>query len=337
MTGELAARVYRGRAVEAEHAAVVAVVDADGRLTHYLGDPEAVFMTRSSIKPFQALPLIVTGGFDRFGFGERHLAVMCASHNGDDIHRDTVLECLQKIGLGPESLQCGAHRPLGMEIRGEFPLLGEERDPLRSDCSGKHSGFLALAKSLGVPLEKYLDPETDSQQLVRRTVAECCEYDPDAMEIGVDGCTAPNFSMPVKNLAIGFKNLALARAESEATRMALRRVRDAMTAYPELVAGEGRFDYDFMRAFSGQAVCKLGAEAIEGTGFTDPPIGIAVKVLDGNRRALAPICLEVLRQLGLIEKAGDIPLLEPYFSPEVRNARQLVTGRIEVDFRLRKA
>ena len=336
-TGVPAARVYRGKALEAEHQAAIAVVDASGRLTHCLGDPEAVFMTRSSIKPFQALPLILTGGFDHFGFTEEHLAIMCASHSGDDLHRDVVMSCLAKSGSSPADLKCGSGRPLGMETRSEFPLHGEEKDPTRSDCSGKHAGFLALTRFLGVPVEQYLDPESKGQLMVRRSVAERCEYPVEQINVGIDGCSAPNYSLPLRNLAIGFKNLVTLQAPEQPVRDALRRARDAMRRHPILVAGEGRLDYDFMRAFPGNAVSKIGAEAIQGIGFEDPPLGIAVKVLDGNPRALAPICVAILKQLGIIERMDNHPALVRWESPEVRNARGLVTGRIAVDFRLRAA
>jgi L-asparaginase II len=217
------------------------------------------------------------------------------------------------------------------------PISDDKFSSLRSDCSGKHAGFLALARHLGEPVSEYLNPDSRAQQIVKQTVADVCEYPAEKIAIGIDGCSAPNFSLPVKNLAVGFKNLALARSSDESVRQALARVFDAMTSEPYLVAGRKRFCYDFMRSFPGNGVTKLGAEAIQGVGLADPPIGIAVKVLDGAVRALGPICLDVLKQLGLIEfDAGTSPLA-PYESPEVHNARGLVTGRMVVDFQLKKA
>ena len=333
----VAALVFRGEAVEAEHCADIAVVDADGQLTHYYGNPDAVYMARSSIKPFQALPLILTGGFDRFGFTDKHLAIMCSSHSGTDEHRDVVLSCLQAAGFSPENLQCGADWPLYIQFESVFPVDRDQYDPLRNDCSGKHSGFLALARQLGDPPSAYLDPNSRSQQMIKQAVADRCEYPSEAMRVGVDGCSAPNFSMPVKNLAIGFKNLAAGQAPEPEVRDALKRVRGAMTDHPYLVAGRKRFCYDLMRSLPGRVVTKLGAESVQGIGWVDPPLGIAVKVSDGAIRALGPICLHVLRRLGLVGEMTDVPDLQPYEAPEIRNARDIVTGRIRVDFDLKKA
>ena len=337
MICEPAARIFRGTTVEAIHHADIAVVDAEGKLTHYYGDPTAVYMTRSSIKPFQALPLLLTGGFDHFKFERRHLAIMCSSHSGTDEHVAVVREALARAGNSPDDLKCGAGWPLYFQFEGmRPPVVDDQFGSLRSDCSGKHAGFLALTKFLGEPIADYLNPESKAQKMVRQSVADRCEYEVSRITVGTDGCSAPNFSLPLKNLAVGFKNLAMARSSEPAVRKALAQVFEAMTGEPYLVAGHKRFCYDFMRTFPGQGVTKLGAEAIQGVGFANPPIGIAVKVLDGAVRALGPICLLVLKQLGLISFELCRSPLAGYESPEVRNARGLVTGRMVVDFQLQK-
>ncbi len=334
---EVAAKVYRGEAVEAVHRADIAVVDSSGKLTHYLGNPDAVYMARSSIKPFQALPLILSGGFDHFGFDAEHLAIMASSHSGTDEHREVVLSTLDKAGLTVDDLQCGADWPLYIQFENIYPPTEDKYDPLRNDCSGKHAGFLALAKYLGLPTKTYLDPDSELQQKIKNAVAEICEYPAEKMSVGIDGCSAPNLSFPVRNLALGFLNLATRRSDREDVAEALGRVMEAMTDHPYLVAGHRRFCYDFMRSFPGVGVTKLGAESIQGIGLSDPPVGIAVKVADGGIRALGPICVGVLKRLGIIGDISDYPLLEPYEAPEIRNARQIVTGRIRVDFELKTA
>lgn len=337
MPCEVVARVYRGEVVEAQHCADIAVVDAAGELTHYFGNPDAVYMTRSSVKPFQALPLIRTGAFARLGFSSEQLAIMCASHNGTDRHREVVQSNLWQAGNHPEDLQCGTHRPMGMELEGTYPTAGEDRDPLRHNCSGKHSGFLALAGFLGEPLSDYLNPRSRTQQLVKEAVAEICQYPAGKIEVGIDGCSAPVFSLPVKHLAIGMKNLAIPQAQDAETRRALGLIKAAMTEHPYLVAGDKRFDYDLMRSFPGRAVSKIGAESIQAMGFAEPAMGICVKIIDGSGgRALAPVCVHVLKQLGIIRRFEDHMYLQGYACPEVRNCRNLLTGRIVVDFELKK-
>ncbi len=330
-------QVIRGEAVEAIHHADIAVVDQSGQLTHYLGNPDTIYMARSALKPFQALPLIETGGFDHFGFSQRHLALMCSSHSGTDEHRDVARSILEQAGLSIADLQCGADWPLYIQFEDIFPVAQDQFDPLRNDCSGKHAGFLALAKFLGEPLEAYLNPDSRIQKMIKESVAVCCEYPAESMRLGIDGCSAPNFSLPVRQLAVGFRNLATGSLSKKPTSEALQRVKEAMTGLPYLVAGHKRFCYDFMRSFGPNGVTKLGAESIQGIGFADPAIGIAVKVADGGGRALGPICVEVLKQLGLLDMTAGNELLGRYECPETRNARDIVTGRIVVDFRLKKA
>jgi L-asparaginase II len=324
-----AAVVTRGDGIEAWHFAAVAVVDGSGRLTHRLGNAELITFTRSAIKPLQALPLCTTGAREALAIDDEELALAAASHDGSDLHRAVAARLLAKAGATVEQLGCGAHWPIGMRAAGRHPCAGEDRDPLRHNCSGKHAGFLAVARTLGAAPERYLDPEAPVQAAVRRAVAEACEIDPETMRVATDGCSAPNFALPLSALARGFKNLATRSASSDASPLdaALARVRAAMQAHPVLVSGETRFDAQLMRAFAGRIVCKGGAEALQAIGFSDPPLGIAVKVIDGGERALAPIALAVLRALGLTEGVA-LGALADRVRPIVTNHRGTETGAI---------
>ncbi len=333
---QIVAKVLRGETVESVHCGSVAVVDRTGRLTHAAGDPDLVTMARSCIKPFQLIPLLLSGAADEYGFSPRQLAIMCGSHAGSDEHKQVVHANLELTGHCPEDLQCGTIWPLGMQARREFPLKGEDKDPCRHDCSGKHSGFLALAKFLGDEKETYLDPESRSQQMIKQAVSDFCEYPVENMPAAIDGCSAPNFPLALRNIALGFKKLAGPDAADDALAQVVARIKDAMTRHPEMVSGEDRFDLALMRSFPDNIVAKVGAEAVEGIGFADPPVGIAVKIGDGNFRALVPVCVEVLRQLGIIKDIKDFPLLQKYERPDVLNDRSIVTGQIIPEFELRR-
>ena len=313
------------------HAAAIAVVDADSRLTHFLGDPRQAFFSRSAIKPLQALPFVEAGGLERFGFDEQELALCAASHSGTNRHREIVLGMLQKLGLDAAALQCGSAVPLGVALA----VAGSDRnapvDAVSHNCSGKHSGFLALAKLLQQPLDTYLEPSGAVQRAVRRAVADACEVEVDSLLAGIDGCSAPNYALPLVNLAVGFKNLALANGATAAAR-----VRGAMLAHPVLVSGEGRLDYDLSTAFPGRAVVKGGAEALLLLAFAEPALGIAIKVLDGGARALEPILVETLKQLGLVDDLARFPSLQRYERPSIANARQIKTGEVRAELVLER-
>lgn len=334
---EVGTVVYRGETAESVHYVAVAVVNDRGELTHYLGDPHMVTATRSSVKPFQALPLVMSGTADKLGLSDKQLAVICASHNGSDDHRATVLSVLEASGNSVQNLQCGTHWPLQMQLLKQYPQNGEDADPLRHNCSGKHSGFLALTRQLGGDIERYLDPDSPTQRMVREAVGNYCEIPPEKLGVAIDGCSAPVFSMPLINLAIGFQKLASGRGRSDSERKAAIRIRGAMWAHPLMVSGERRIDYDLARTLPHNIVCKVGAEGVHGIGLADPPIGIAVKVIDGASRARDPLSIEVLCQLGVLDTDGVYPYLTGYTRPEVRNYRSIVTGRIVPSFSLARA
>ncbi|MFH1374045.1 MAG: asparaginase [bacterium] len=333
---EILARVYRGDAVEAVHYGAIAVVNGKGRLTHAVGDPHEPFMTRSSIKPFQLMPLLVSGAADHYGFTPRQLAVMCGSHTGGDDHHRVVSSNLGLADCGPENLRCGCHWPLGMQTDKKYPLDGEDQDPVRHNCSGKHSGFLALTRFFGDDVEEYLNPASRTQQMAKRILSDFCAYPVEKMPTGTDGCSAPNWPLPPYNLALGFMKLANRQADAGVSAEILSRIRGAMTTYPEMVSGEKRLDLDLARSFSPRLICKVGAESIEGIGLSDPPLGIAVKIYDGNQRALGAVCVSVLKQLGIIENIEGFPLLIRHKRPEIRNYRDFLTGHIETEFELRE-
>lgn len=336
-SGEPAAVVYRGATAESVHEAAIAVVDEHRRLSFYLGNPHMMTATRSSVKPFQALPLVRSGALETFGLTARQLAVICASHNGSDEHRDNVLSILAAAGNEVGNLQCGTHWPLEMRLTDVYPTKGEDKDPARHNCSGKHSGFLALARMRGEDPSDYLNPDSPLQQEIRDAVGRHCEFPPESLGVAIDGCSAPVFTMPLVNLAIGFQKLASGLGDNGQPDPAVERVRDAMWEHPLMVSGHKRFDYDLARSLSHNVVCKVGAEAVQGIGLADPPMGIAIKVLDGAPRARDPISLETLVQLGIISDVADYPYLRPYDKPEVRNYRKLVTGTIVPEFKLQRA
>jgi L-asparaginase II len=331
----VAVRVFRGEHEEATHAASVAVVDERGVLVGSFGDPALTVVLRSAAKPFQALPLVTSGAADALGLGPAELALASASHNGSDRHVEGVKRLLALAGAEAEALRCGAHLPFELRLRGLYPHQGEDQDPLRHNCSGKHAGFLALARHLGQPLATYLRTDGAVQTAVRAAIEAACELPRASLVSAVDGCSAPTYALSLSALAVGFKNLALGRASEPPLERGLIRVRDALQAAPLLVSGEGRFDYDLARSFAGNIVNKGGAEAILGLGFRDPPLGVALKVHDGGERALAPLCVAVLRELGLVGDLSRFPWLAPHAEPLLFNYAGLQSGTIRASVTLR--
>jgi L-asparaginase II len=300
----------RGGIVESLHTGSIAVADGQGRLVAAYGDPQAVVFLRSSAKPFQALPLLESGAAEKFGYSAREIAFSCASHMGLDLHAETAATLQQKIGVSESDLLCGTHPIEDAATAKRLAREGREPTPNRHNCSGKHTGMLAAAKHLGLPLADYVNPQHPLQQRILKGFAEMCGLEPAEVVVGVDGCSAPNFAAPLRNAAAAFARLADPGAAPASHAAALRTIFSAMTTYPEMVDGPGGFDTELMRARPGVILVKGGAEGYQALalapgalGSGSPALGVTLKVADGNGRAAAPAALEVLRQLGALGEA----------------------------------
>jgi L-asparaginase II len=317
--------VTRGGTLESVHAGSVAVVDRHGRLLFAAGDPDFVTFTRSSLKPLQALPFVAAGGPERFGFTQAETAMLCASHAGEQRHVDAAASMLAKAGNGAGDLQCGAHAPYCYEARGEVPPP-PPYSPLAHNCSGKHSGMLAHCTACGYTRHDYLEPGHPLQREIRRAVAAFSGMPETALPFGVDGCSAPNYALPLSRLALAFARLAAATDDPDYG-AAPRTLADAMTAHPAMVSGEHGADLALMRAGRGDWVTKVGAEGVHAMGVRSRGWGIAVKVADGHARARGPALVAVLEQAGLLDAAARAELA-PMARPSVRNVRGTVVGEM---------
>jgi L-asparaginase II len=326
------AEVTRGGLVESVHAGAIAVVDASGRLVYSAGDPGVVIFTRSSLKPLQALPFVARGGHTKYGLTPPEIAVMCASHSGEPRHEAAARSILAKSGRRERELLCGTHPPIFYSLNGRLPVSGEVFTPAQHNCSGKHAGMLAFCALTGSDTANYLDFDHPIQKVIRRAVADFTGVAEDQMGRGVDGCSAPNYAVPLAALARAFARLSLDRDDPQYGQ-APRTIFSAMTAHPEYVSGEKRNDLAIMQAGRGDWVAKVGAEAVQGVGIRSRGWGIAIKIADGHTRALYPVTVEVLRQIGLLDRPETTPLA-PFQNPPIKNYREIETGVVRPTFRL---
>jgi L-asparaginase II len=316
----------RGGFPELVHHGSIAVVDHDGALIAGAGDAAGLNFTRSALKPLQALAFVEDGGMGRFGFTSHELALMCASHSGEAVHVATAQRMLDRIDAAESDLQCGCHVPTYF-AHTDAPPPGVRWNQLFHNCSGKHSGFLAWCRLHGRPIRTYLDPESPLQKRVREVVQRFARGA--AMPMGIDGCSAPNYALPLDRLAFAFARLATG-ATPELSALAY-----AMTRHPDLVSGTARSDLALMLAGGGDWVTKIGADGVQAIGVKSRGIGIAVRVADGNVRALMAVVVEALQQLDLLGDAAGTPL-QRYARPVVRNHRLIETGQVLPQFDLKR-
>lgn len=332
-----AIQVYRGDYVESTHDVHIAVVNHKGALLAYYGDPHRLTFARSSMKPFQALPVVHSGAMESYGISEKELSLFCASHNGEPFHRESVADVLKKLNLEETDLQCGTHIPRDMDSYHKLIKEGGELTPFYSNCSGKHAGMLAGCVTQEMDINTYRVLSHPYQQQIIDFISEVSSYDKEGIATSVDGCGVPVHRLPLTNLALAFSRLALPEKwgnSQEPIQTSLTRIRNAMTTYPEMVAGTDRFDTDLMVAFGDRIVAKGGAEGVHCFGDRQTGIGVALKVEDGEARGTNVASMEVLKQLNI----GDISIwneLEQYAAAPVLNARDETIGKIKASFRLK--
>jgi len=299
----------------------LAATDAQGRIAAAVGDPNRLTYFRSCAKPFQALAGLRAGIVDRFGLTAEHVAIMCASHNGEPRHVAAVRDLLAHAGVDESALQCGAHWPYYEPAASVVRRQMAEPIPVFNNCSGKHSGMLAAARVLEAPLESYLEPSHPVQQRIRQVVEEFTGYRDVDVVYGIDGCSAPNPAVPLSAMARSFA--ALVTVSDDAARAAV----DAMTTHPDLIGGTGRFDTALMEVSKGRLLAKGGAAGAHCTADRRSGVGLALKLEGVDGTWLSVAVMAALAELGWLEPAEQ-QALSRFAHPTLRNHNGLEVGRV---------
>ena len=315
----------RGGIVECIHYGSIAVCDLRGDPVVALGDLRSLNFTRSALKPLQALPFIEDEGPAELGFGSHEVALMCASHSGEPVHVRVVQRMLARVGAREADLQCGCHPPLYYTATGQTAPAQAHFGAVYHNCSGKHAGFLAYCRLHRHRFADYLAPESALQTRIRNAVQEAAAGV--SIESGIDGCSAPNYALPLATLAHFYARLAAGQGP------ALAALRYAMLRHPDLVSGTARFDLALAQTGGGDWIGKSGADGVQAIGVRSRSLGIAVRISDGNARALHTVTAEVLFQLGLLPRPAESPVAH-MFRPPLGNYRGLEVGRLEPLFTL---
>lgn len=320
--------VTRGDGVESRHRAAFAVVDTDGHVVFSAGDIERPVFPRSAVKPLQALAMVEAGACEAFALGDAEIALACASHSGTPAHVEVVESWLARIGCGDADLECGAHLPADAEAARALLAGGGAARQVHNNCSGKHAGFLTLARHLDCPAKGYIDFAHPVQQRVLGILEQMAGLDDlTAQPRGVDGCGIPTIAVPLGNLALAMARLADPDDQPGRRQAACARIRAAMAARPDLVAGPGRFCTEIISVTGERALVKTGAEGVYGAAFPELGLGAAVKVDDGAGRAASVVMGRLLRALDLLD-AEARRRLSDILEPPVVNRAGIAVGTV---------
>ena len=306
---------------ESVHQGHAVVCDASGDIVTAWGDPAKVIFPRSSCKMLQALPLLESGA--GANLSTEQVALACASHNGAAIHTTRVNAWLQDLGMTDDDFRCGPQTPADKEAK--YGLIRAHESPcqVHNNCSGKHAGFLTLNRYLGGGAD-YEKIDHPVQQAVKEAFEETVQED--SPGYGIDGCSAPNHACTVQGLARAMAFFASAEERTDARSQAAARLVQAMTAFPELVAGETRACTELMRAMNGRVAIKTGADGVFVAIIPEKKLGVALKIRDGATRASESAIAAILVKLGVLE--AEHPAAQARMNPIQRNWRGIVTGQI---------
>lgn len=321
MKGRGEVRVTRGGRPESSHRVHAVLVGRETGEELRWGDPDALAFWRSSMKPFQALPAVEDGALEAAGLGGAAVALACASHAGTPHHLDGVRRMLDAAGLDEGQLACGPHPPFSDDAARAVLRSGRAFTPLHNNCSGKHAAMLALARHRGWPTDGYRRPDHPVQRRIRAELTRWLDVDPEGLAWGTDGCGVPTPRLSLRQMARAYARLVRARG-------AAGRVVEAMTVHPELVSGPGRAVTRIMEATGGRILAKDGAEGVLCLGGREEGWGLALKVVDGGRRAAAPAALEALDGIGLLSR-GEARALSEVRRPRVRSTTGEEVGGLE--------
>jgi len=333
----------RGEFVESVHYGSIAISDNQGRLVSWYGDPNTVTFLRSSAKPFQALPFIEANGPENYDLTPIDIALICASHSGTDEHVEQIDSLQAKTGVKETELRCGVHPAFDDSTAFEMRKQGKPLTPNRHNCSGKHTGMLSFAHMKNWSTPDYLDLNHPIQKQILQSFSEMSGVQLDEIVTGIDGCSAPNFAIPLINTALAYARLCDPQNVSGARAAACRRITAAMTEHAYMVGGPNRFDTMLMEVASGRIISKEGAEGYQAMGIMpgalgpdSPALGIAFKISDGDlrNRARPAVALDILLQLNALSAEEQLGLESFGPSLQLRNFRDIETGLARPAFKL---
>jgi L-asparaginase II len=332
-------KIYRGNLVENIYRGDIAIVNTRGKITFSAGDSEKITYWRSAAKPIQVMPVILSGAADKYKLTDKEIAIMSASHNGEEKHIKLVYKILDKIGLDEKALLCGIHMPFHKPTAKYLHENKIKISPVYNPCSGKHVAQLTLCQYYGWRIDDYYRLEHPVQQMIIDVIAAITEYPKEKIYLGIDGCGVPVFGLPVKNMSFAYTRIVNSELLPSEYQQAAKRIVTSMIKYPDIVGGTDRFDTDLIRISEGNLLAKSGADGVFCIGVrnnnNNKGIGITIKMESGNMIFLPMVVIQVLSQLKILSKE-KLNQLEKYCPLWVKNYRNEKVGSFISDFKLMK-
>lgn len=320
--------VTRDNYIESIHYGFICVVNSSGKILHHRGDYQTKIFFRSSAKPIQVIPLLQSGAAEALGFSNKEIAIACASHSGQKMHQETVEGILKKLQLNDTNLHCGVMTPYDEKESKRLLTEGKSPSVFHCSCSGKHSAMLALAKFHGYDIEDYEKISNPVQQEILKTISDFTDVNIDSIPLATDGCGIPIYLLPMHKIALSYAKIATyAQDTNSPYHRSCKTVFDSMNEFPEMVAGDGEFCTELMQVTKGKLIGKAGCEAVYCISVKERNLGICIKIIDGNERAVYPAVMELLRKLDIL-RPSEFNSLKHWHRQELKNNLGEIIGEI---------
>ena len=294
--------ITRGKITESVHESKCVIKNYNGKTIFSTNHDEDLVYPRSAIKIFQAIPFIKSLAYKKYKLTDKQIAISCASHYGEREHIQTLNDWIKKINIKKNLLLCGIHNPLNAESSNKLLLKGQRPNQLHNNCAGKHLGMLSGCLAYNMKLNKYIDINHPYQKIIRKYLEFFTECKILNKQKGIDGCSAPQYAFPLKNLSISMINLIKHFKEKNVYSKEVNLLFKSIAKYPYLTGSKMRYDCQLMLVTNGKIFAKWGAEGVLMFANKEKKIGGVIKVKDGNERALPSVANEIFKKLSIINK-----------------------------------
>ena len=319
--------VTRGKIVESVHEAKCVIKDYNFKTIFSTNDDNDLIYPRSAIKIFQAIPFLKSGAHKKYNLSQKQLAIACASHCGEPKHIKVLEDWINKLKIKTKSLKCGTHNPLNKKDSDKLLLSGNKPNQLHNNCAGKHLGMISACMCNKMDLANYVKMNHPYQKLIRSYLEYFTDSKINKIQKGIDGCSAPQYAFPIKNLSTAMINLLRNLKEDEVCSKEITLLLNSIAKYPELTGGKSVYSSQLMSITKGKIFSKEGAEGILLFAHKEKKIGGVIKIKDGNGRALPSVANEIFKKLRLLN-SKELGGLSDWTNQEIQNHAKIKVGEI---------
>ena len=291
----------RGKGVESTHQVKVLVTNANGKTLLSTNNDNEFFFPRSSIKIFQAIPFAKSNAIENYRLSNKHIALACASHKGEEFHIKELKKWISKIKLKTKNLQCGVHGPLDKKASEKIIYSRREFNELHNNCAGKHLAMLTSCLANGQSIKNYLDYNHTHQKNIRKIFNKFTETKLSKKNFSLDGCSAPQYSFKIKYISKALNNLIRSYKNNYHYTEQVRILVNSILENPEFIGGTSSFDTKVMKTSKGKIFCKSGAEGVFLFIDIQKEISGVIKITDGNERAVPITVLNIFKKLKIMD------------------------------------